>query len=501
MSFSLLSYKEELGIKDGRLLINGAWQAPSSGNYFSQIHPSTNEEVARIAEATEDDVNRAVMAARKAFDEGPWPRMKARERQRYLLKIADLLEKHSEELSRIQCLDNGVPIKFSMSYRVSGQFAADIFRHFAGWIDKIEGKVHPVYTEDMPLQFLSMREPVGVVAGIIPWNAPLLQYPNKIAPALATGCTLVMKPSELASLTALRVSEIIQEADLPEGVFNVVTGDGKVGSALVDHKGVDKITFTGSKAVGSHILRASGDDIKRVTLELGGKSAAIIFPDAPDLKVACQTAMAMGSTFLSGQVCSTTSRVLVHESVYDDFLQHAQDQVNSIVRGSPFDPDVTSAPMIDKKQLNKVLNYVKIGREEDGANLVFGGDQPGGELADGNWVNPGIFADVDNKMRIAQEEIFGPLLCAIPFKTDEEAVAIANDSEFGLSGGIYSSNIGRIMRVSKALRTGTIGVNGYTFMPNSPFGGYGSSGLGREGGWGAIEAFTEVKTVIINENI
>jgi len=500
MSFSILPYKEELSVTDGQILIGNQWCNSSTGESFVQVHPSTNEEVVRIAQASSEDVDRAVRAARQAFDQGPWPKMKARERQRYLLRIADLLEQHSEELSRLQCLDNGVPIKFSMSYRVSGQFAADIFRHFAGWVDKINGEVHPQFTDDMPLQFISMREPVGVVAGIIPWNAPLLQYPNKIAPALATGCTLVMKPSELASLTALRVSELIQQAELPEGVFNVVTGDGRIGDALVRHPGVDKVTFTGSKAVGSHILSLSGEDIKRTTLELGGKSAAIIFPDAPDVKSACQTAMAMGSTFLSGQVCSTTSRVLVHKSIYDDFLQYAQDQVKTIVRGNPFDPEVTSAPMIDKKQLDKVLGYFDIGIQ-DGARLAFGGGQPGGELAQGNWVEPSVFADVDNNMRIAQEEIFGPILCAIPFETEEEAVSIANDSRFGLSGGVYTSNIGRALRISKALRTGTVGVNGYTFMPNSPFGGFKSSGLGREGGWGAIEAYTEVKTVIINENI
>ncbi len=501
MTFSVLDEKASLGITPGKLLINGEWRAPADGCYFSQVHPSTNEETAEIAAANASEVNEAVLAARRAFDEGPWPKMKARERQRYLLRIADILESHSDELSRIQTLDNGVPIKFSRSYRVSGQFAADIFRHFAGWIDKINGEVHPQFTEDMPLQFISMREPVGVVGGIIPWNAPLLQFPNKVAPALATGCTLVMKPSELASLTATRVSELIQEADLPPGVFNLVTGDGSVGEAIVTHPGVDKITFTGSKAVGSRILSLSGNDIKRVTLELGGKSAAILFPDAPDVKLASESAMAMVSTFLSGQVCSTTSRVLVHKSIFDEFLEHASNQAQSIVRGNPFDPDVTSAPLIDKRQLDKVLSYLTIGQEEDGATLAFGGGRPEGDLAAGNWVDPAVFVDVDNSMRIAQEEIFGPIICAIPFDTEEEAVSIANDSAFGLSGGIYTSNIGRAFRVSKALRTGTVGVNGYTFMPNSPFGGYKASGLGREGGRGAIEAFTEVKTVMFNEMI
>ncbi len=499
MTFSLLPYRDQLGLKDGNLLIANEWVAPQGGQSFDHVNPCTNETIIKIADASEADVNAAVMAARKAFDEGPWPRLKARERRVYMDRIAGLLAEHSQELIQAQTLDNGIPAMFGGAH-IMKDMPEDLFKYYGGWIDKIDGKVHPVFTDQEPNQFISIRQPVGVVGAILPWNAPILQMPLKLAPALAAGCTVVVKPSEMGSLIALKIAEIINEADLPEGVFNVVTGGPKVGEALVTHPAVDKITFTGSKAVGGRILAAAGNDIKRVGLELGGKSASIVFPDAPSVEFAATATMSQVSMFLSGQVCSTTSRALVHSSIYDEFINHCEKQVQDVKFGNPFELDVTSAPIISKVQMEKVMTFIERG-EQEGAKLVFGGDRPEGDLQAGNWVNPTLFADVDNTMQIAREEIFGPVLAVTPFETEEEAVRLANDNPYGLSGGLYTTNIGRALRVGKAVRTGTVGINGYSFMPNSPFGGFKQSGLGREGGEEALNAYLETKTFIINEDV
>jgi len=495
--FSVLPVRDRLGVRDGRLLIGGRWTAPLAGGSFEQFHPATQEPVTRIAEADADDVAAAVAAARKAFDDGPWPRMKARERKVFIDRIVARVREHSDELSQLQTLDNGMPISWSSRYRVSGQFAADLFDHFGGWIDKITGEFHPQVSEEVSLQFISMREAVGVVAAIIPWNAPLLQFSNKVAPALACGNTVVLKPSEYASLVARRLAELIAEADLPPGVFNFVTGGPTTGDALIRHPGVDKVTFTGSRAVGEHIMRTGAADIKRVTLELGGKSAALVFPDAPNVDAAAAQAMAMVSTFMSGQVCSTPTRALVHASILDRFLDAARHQLDEVRFGDPFDLRTTSAPMINARQAAKVRGYIDKGREE-GARIVAGADQSATAGLRGHFVSPVLFADVRNDMVVAQEEIFGPVLTVTPFDTEEEAVRIANDSPYGLSGAIHTSNLARAFRVTRALRTGTVGVNGYSYMPNSPFGGFKQSGIGREGGWPAIEAYTELKTMIVN---
>ena len=423
--------------------------------------------------------------------------MRARERKRILQRIVDLVYRHADEITDLQTLDNSVPISFGKLYRISAQFSADVFDHHAGWVDKINGEVYPQYSSELDMQYMSVREPVGVVAGIIPWNAPLLQFPEKVAPALATGCCIIMKPSEYASLAVLRMSELIAEAGLPPGVFQLLTGDATTGDLLVNHPGIDKIAFTGSRAVGEYLQGVSAKGLKKVSLELGGKSAAIIFPDASDVAAACTQAMAMLSMGLSGQVCSITSRALVHESIYDQFIECARRQVQGVRFGDPFDPSTTSAPLINRRQRDKVSSYVTGGVAE-GAILAFGGEIPGRELSSGNWFSPALFLNADNSMRIAREEIFGPVLTSIPFKTEEEAIRLANDSDYGLSAGIYTSNVSRAFRVGKALRTGTVGVNGYSFMPNSPFGGYKASGSGREGGFASIEAFTELKTLMFN---
>ena len=485
-----------LGVRDGRCFIDGAW-ASDAASSFRQVHPSTNEVVAQMPEAGAEGVDKAVAAARRAFDEGPWPRMGARERKKILQVLVDRISENAQELGYLQTLDNGIPITFSLKTRVSADTAADIFDHYAGWIDKVNGETYPQYTDSQNLHFMSFREPVGVVGAIIPWNAPLMMFALKVAPALATGCTIVLKPSELANLAALRLGEVLAESDLPPGVFNIVTGGPETGAAISEHPQIDKITFTGSPLVGKRIMSVASRNMKRVTLELGGKSAALVFPDARSVEVAAKTVMALSSTFLSGQVCSTPTRAVVHRSILDEFIEHARAQIASVRFGDPFDPATTSAPIISKRQTERVMGYISAGREE-GARLEFGGDRPDGDLAQGNWINPTLFSNVANDMTIAREEIFGPVLSVIPFATEEEAVMIANDSQYGLSGGIWTSDLSRAFRVGRAMRTGTIGINGYSVMPNSPAGGVKNSGLGREGGWTTIEAFTELKTMILN---
>ncbi|QKS02145.1 aldehyde dehydrogenase [Sphingomonas sp. CL5.1] len=493
---SIIAARDRLGVRPGLLYIDGAWLDGGEGRY-DQIHPAINEVVTSFIEAGRSGVDAAVAAARRAFDAGPWPHMAARERKRILQPIVEAIYAAEDEIAELQTLDNGMPITFSKGGRVSGRVAADMFDHYAGWIDKITGETFPQYTGTTNLHYLTFREPIGVVAAITPWNGPVLTFAMKVAPALACGNTIVLKPSELAGLAIAKLADILARSDLPPGVFNLVTGGPATGEALSTHPGVDKVSFTGSPLVGEKIMSTAGSNMKRLTLELGGKSAALVFPDTRDVRVAARNLMGLCSTFLSGQVCSTPTRALVHRSILDEFVHHAAEQVREVRLGDPFDPATTSAPIISKRQLERVLGYIDIGRWE-GARLVFGGDRPGGDLADGNWVNPALFVDVDNNMRIAREEIFGPVLCVIPFEEEADAIRIANDSDYGLSGGIYTTDLTRAFRVAKAMRTGSVGVNGYSVMPNSPAGGIKRSGLGREGGWATIEEFTEVKTVMLN---
>jgi aldehyde dehydrogenase (NAD+) len=496
MTISVLSKRDELGVKAGQLYIDGEWCDASDAGTWTHVNPAANEEVVSFAIGTAADVDRAVRAARRAFDEGPWARMQARDRKAIMQRIVGLIYDHKDELGLLQVLDNSIPVAFNTMYQVGAEITADIFDHHAGWIDKITGSTIPPYTGN-ELVTLTFREPVGVVGAIIPWNAPLLLFAQKVAPALATGCTVVVKPSEYAALAVLRLTQILTEAGLPQGVLNVVPGPGQTtGEALITHPMVDKITFTGSRAVGQHILAASSDRCKRVSLELGGKSASINFADAPDVGLAGMTAMGMVSMGMSGQGCVIQSRALVEQSIYDDFINAAGSLVPMVQFGDPYSMETTSGPLINPRQLDRVLGYIESGQEQ-GARLVCGGDRPGGELAAGNFVNPTIFADVDNSMRIAQEEIFGPVLSVIPFKDEDEAIRIANDSPYGLGGGVYTTDIRRAFRVAKGIRAGTIGINEYAMAPNAPFGGYKASGLGREGSFAAIEAFTELKTVFV----
>jgi len=496
MVASIKPYADELALGDGRMLIGGKWVTAVAGATWSHTHPATGEQVASFPLAGADDVDLAVRAARRAFDEGPWPRERAGERGRVLRAIADLVREHGDELLRLQALDNSVPLSFGEIYATSPAFVADVFDHHAGWTDKLAGETLPPY-QGGDHMVLTLREPVGVVGAVIPWNAPLPLFAQKVAPALAAGCTIVLKPSEYATFAVLRLARLIaEESGLPEGVLNVVTGPGEpTGDALISHPMVDKLSFTGSRAVGRKVMTAAARDCKRVSLELGGKSPAVVFDDA-DVGTAAAVTMGTVTLGLSGQVCAAQTRALVHRDAMEEFLVAAQMIAGMVSYGNPFDPEVTSAPLINPRQLDRVLGLIGRGQEE-GARLVFGGTREAGDLAAGNFVTPTLFADVSNDMSIAREEIFGPVLSVIPFGDEDEAVRLANDTEYGLAATVWTSDVRRAMRMTRAIRAGTVGINGYQLEPNSPFGGFRQSGMGREGSRAAIESYTELKTVLL----
>jgi aldehyde dehydrogenase (NAD+) len=495
MVASIKPHQDEVGLADGQLLIDGEWVPAKSGETWRHQHPATAEDVASFPIAQREDVDAAVRAARRAFDEGPWPRARATERIRVLRKVADLVREHGDELLALQALDNSVPLSFGSVYATSPAFVADVFDHHAGWVDKLAGETLPAYQGGDHL-VMTLREPVGVVGAIVPWNAPLLLSAQKIAPALAAGCTLVLKPSEYATFSVLRLAALITEAGLPPGVLNVVTGPGDpTGDALINHPLVNKLSFTGSRAVGRRIMTAAADGFKRVSLELGGKSPALIFADA-DVSSAAAITMGTVTLGLSGQVCLAQTRALVQREVADEFLSMAQVISGMVSYGNPFDPAVTSSPLINSRQLDRVLGLIAEGQAA-GARLVCGGTRAEGDLAEGNFVAPTLFTDVSNEMSIAREEIFGPVLSVIPFTDEAEAIKIANDTQYGLAATVWTSDIKRAIRITKAIRAGTVGVNGYQLEPHAAFGGYQQSGLGREGGRPAIESYTEVKTVML----
>ena len=495
MVASIKPYRDELGLGDGRMLIGGDWVTAADEATWSHVHPATGEQVAEFPVATPADVDRAVKAARQAFDEGPWPHARAGERVRVLGTIADLVREHADELMKLQALDNSVPLSFGEIYAMSPGFVADVFDHHAGWADKIAGETLPPY-QGGDHMVLTLREPVGVVGAVIPWNAPLVLFAQKVAPALAAGCTVVLKPSEYATFAVLRLAQLINGV-LPAGVLNVVTGPGDpAGQALISHPMVDKLSFTGSRAVGQKVMTAAAAGCKRVSLELGGKSPSVVFADA-DIGTAAAVTMGTVTLGLSGQVCAAQTRALVHRDAVEEFLATAELIGTMVSYGNPFDPEVTSAPLINTRQLDRVLGLIARGQEE-GARLVCGGGRADGdELAHGNFVAPTLFADVSNDMSIAREEIFGPVLSVIPFDGEQEAVRLANDTDYGLAATVWTSDVRRAMRMTKAIKAGTVGVNGYQLEPNSPFGGFRQSGLGREGGRAAIESYTELKTVLL----
>jgi aldehyde dehydrogenase (NAD+) len=496
MVASIKPNRDELGLADGLMLIDGRWTAAVDERTWTHLHPATGEQVASFPVAGPADVDLAVRAARRAFDQGPWPRARAGERVRVLHTIAGLVRAHGDELLGLQALDNSVPLSFGEIYAMSSAFVADVFDHHAGWADKVAGETLPPYQGGDHL-VMTLREPVGVVGAVIPWNAPLVLFAQKVAPALAAGCTIVVKPSEYATFAVLRLARLIaEEAGLPDGVLNVITGPGDPsGQALIDHPMLDKLSFTGSRAVGRKVMTAAAAGCKRVSLELGGKSPSVVFADA-DVGSAAAVTMGTVTLGLSGQVCAAQTRALVQRDAMEEFLGAAEMIGTMVSYGSPFDPEVTSAPLINARQLDRVLGLIARGQDE-GARLVCGGARGDGDLAAGNFVLPTLFADVSNDMSIAREEIFGPVLSVIGFGDEDEAVRLANDTEYGLAATVWTADVSRALRVTKALRAGTVGVNGFQLEPNWPFGGFAQSGLGREGGRAAIESYTELKTVLL----
>ena len=474
-----------------KMLIDGKWVDAASGKRFETHNPATGELLATVAEGDAEDINRAVAAARRAF-EGPWSRMRAAERGHILFRLVELMKQHSDEIAALESLDAGKPI--SGVLRQDLPAAIDTLTYYAGWADKISGET--VSTRDDALTY-TVREPVGVVAVIVPWNFPLMIGMWKLAPALACGCTIVMKPAELTSLSALRIGELALEAGLPPGVLNIVTGPGRtVGEALVNHPDVDKVTFTGSPGVGRGILRGAAGNFKRVSLELGGKSANVIFDDA-DVEAASKAA-ASGIFFNAGQVCSAGSRVLAHEKVYDEVVERITQRARSIRIGDPSDRATALGPVISEKQMNSILGYVDIGQKE-GASLVTGGKRVGDR---GYFISPTVFADVEHEMRISQEEIFGPVVSVIKFRDEADALRIANGTAYSLAAGVWSRDIGRVQRFAKKAKAGTVWINTYGYTDvRLPWGGVRDSGFGREHGSAALENFTEPKAVWMNLNV
>src|SRR6201991_2990852 len=474
-----------------QLLIDGIRVPSVSGQTFTSLNPATEQVIATIAEGSVADVEIAVAAARRAF-EGPWRNMRASERGHILMRWANLLNKHAAEISELESLDGGKPI--SATLRQDFPAAVDTLIYYAGWADKISGDVVP--TREDALTY-AVREPVGVVAAIVPWNFPLMIGMWKLAPALACGCTVVMKPAELTSLSALRIGELALEAGLPPGVLNIVTGPGRVvGDALVNHPDVDKVTFTGSPGVGRGIMKGAAGNFKRVSLELGGKSANVIFDDA-DLDAASKSAVA-GIFFNAGQVCSAGSRVLVQEKAYDEVVERLTVRAKALRMGDPADRATVLGPVISEKQMKTILDYVDIG-EKEGAQLTTGGRRVGDR---GYFISPAVFAKVEHEMRISQEEIFGPVVSVIKFRDEAEAVRIANGTAYSLAAGVWSRDIGRVQRFARKAKAGTVWINTYGYTDvRLPWGGVRDSGFGREHGSAAIENFTEPKAVWMNLNV
>jgi len=475
-----------------QLLIDGKRVPALSGKTTTLINPATSEPFAVVAEAGAEDVDAAVQSAHRAFKEGTWRRLNSRERTRLLLRLATHIREHRDELARLESQNVGKPINDARDEVGS---VANCFEYYAGAINKVGGNTIPVAAPGVSFTF---REPVGVCGLILPWNFPMVIAAWKIAPALAMGNTVVVKPAEQTPLTVLRLAELALEAGIPPGVFNVVPGEGvPAGEALVRHPLVRKISFTGSTEIGRHVMRLAADDLKRVTLELGGKSANLVFADANfERAVASAASSLLGNT---GQDCCARSRLLIERSIYDKFVAQLVGIFQKVKLGDPLDEKTEMGPLISLSHRERVCGYIESGRSE-GATLLCGGNAPEtGALAAGAYLNPTIFADVRPDMRIAQEEIFGPVLSVIPFETEAEAVAIANNSLYGLSGSIWTRDIERALRVARAVETGVLSINsGSSIHLEAPFGGVKHSGVGRELGLAALDHYSELKSVFIH---
>ena len=472
------------------LLIDGKGCASLSGERFTTHNPATGEPLAEVALADRRDVHVAVLSARRALEKGPWAAMTGAERGRILRRLADLLRADTDAMVELEALDGGKPVRASRRQDVPA--AIDCLEYYAGWADKIDGAVVPTRQDALTY---TTRQPVGVVAAIVPWNFPLMNAVWKIAPALACGCAVVLKPAELTPLSALRLGRLALEAGLPPGVLNVLPGLGKeAGAALVEHPGVNKVSFTGSPGVGRSIMAAAAANLTRVGLELGGKSPNIVFADA-DLDTAVRQSAA-GIFFNAGQVCSAGSRIYVEDGVHDEFVARLAERAAALVVGDPLDPGTALGPLISKGQFDKVLDYIDVGRQE-GAALVTGGARVGDR---GHFLEATVFAGGRNEMRIAREEIFGPVATVIRFKGEEEAVRLANDSPYSLAAALWSRDIGRAHGVAGRLRAGTVWVNTFGHTDTRlPWGGWGGdSGLGRDLGAAALENYTETKSVWVS---
>ncbi len=475
-------------VRQTKLLIDGKWVDAKSGKTFPTYNPANEEKIADVAEADAADVDLAVKAARKAFDSGDWPKMDARDRGKLLNRLADLVEQNMEELAALETLDNGKPIRDSRAADLP--LVIDCLRYYAGWADKIHGETLPIRGNYF---CYTRKEPLGVAGQIIPWNFPLLMVAWKWGPALAAGCTIVMKPAEQTPLSCLRIGELALEAGFPKGVINIVPGYGSTGAAIVKHPGVDKIAFTGSTETAQLIMRDAAQTLKRLTFELGGKSPNVIFADA-DLDAAIAGAE-FGLFFNQGQCCCAGSRVFVEQKIHDEFVEKVTARAKGRKLGNPFDPETTQGPQVDQDQFNKILKYIDLGNR-GGAKCVTGGNRVGKK---GYYIEPTVFANVKDDMAIAKDEIFGPVMSVLPFKTVDEVIERSNMTNYGLAAAVWTRDVAKAHKIAHSVRAGTVWINCYdVFDAAAPFGGYKQSGIGRELGEAALANYLESKTVTMS---